>query len=34
MTDDTYFACQLGIIFTLVFFCALAAVTLHPQWFG
>jgi hypothetical protein len=34
MSDDAYFVCQMGIICTLLFLCAVTAVTLHPQWFG
>jgi hypothetical protein len=34
MTDNGYFACQVGIICGLLFLVAVAAVSQHPQWFG
>jgi hypothetical protein len=34
MTDNAYFACQVGIICGLLFLVAVAAVSQHPQWFG
>ncbi len=34
MTDYEYFVCQVGIICGLLFLCAVAAVSEHPQWFG
>ena len=34
MTDNAYLACQVGIICCLLFLCAVAAVSQHPQWFG
>jgi hypothetical protein len=34
MTDYEYLVCQVGIICGLLFFCAVAAVSQHPQWFG
>jgi hypothetical protein len=34
MTDHEYLVCQVGIICCLLFLCAVAAVSQHPQWFG
>jgi hypothetical protein len=34
MTDHEYLVCQVGIICGLMFLCAVAAVSQHPQWFG